>query len=133
MNAHLRVARPVSDLERTVAMYSRGLDLRVVGRFEDHQGFDGAMLGHPGMDYHFEFTFCRMHPIRPTPTPEDLIVFYISDPAEWHEACERMAAAGFAPVASLNPYWQERGRTFEDADGYRVVLQQASWRNEPGR
>jgi len=133
MNAHLRVARPVSDLERTVAMYSRGLDLRVVGRFEDHQGFDGAMLGHPGMDYHFEFTFCRMHPIRPTPTPEDLIVFYISDPAEWHEACERMSAAGFAPVASLNPYWQERGRTFEDADGYRVVLQQASWRNEPGR
>jgi len=40
-----------------------------------------------------------------------------------------MLAAGFAPVASFNPYWDDRGRSFEDPDGYRVVLQRAAWCN----
>jgi hypothetical protein len=38
-----------------------------------------------------------------------------------------MRAAGFAPVTSFNPYWDVDGVTFEDPDGYRVVIQQASW------
>jgi hypothetical protein len=38
-----------------------------------------------------------------------------------------MTAAGFRPVVSFNPYWERRGRTFEDHDGYRVVLQNADW------
>jgi len=25
------------------------------------------------------------------------------------------------------PYWDAHGRTFEDLDGYRVVLQNAAW------
>jgi prolyl oligopeptidase len=40
-----------------------------------------------------------------------------------------MLAAGFKQVSSFNPYWETRGRTFEDPDGYRVVLQQAEWNN----
>jgi hypothetical protein len=36
-----------------------------------------------------------------------------------------MMAAGYWPVASFNPYWDRSGRTFEDSDGYRVVLQNA--------
>jgi hypothetical protein len=38
-----------------------------------------------------------------------------------------MLAAGFREVASFNPYWDARGRTFEDPDGYRTVLQNAAW------
>jgi hypothetical protein len=38
-----------------------------------------------------------------------------------------MRAAGFAPVASFKPYWDRQGVTFEDPDGYRVVLQNAAW------
>jgi hypothetical protein len=112
-------------------MYERGLDLALIGRFNDHEGFDGAMLGRPGMPYHFEFTVCRTHPVRPAPTPEDLAVFYLPDVGAWREACARMLAAGFAPVASFNPYWEAHGRTFQDPDGYRVVLQNAAWDNEP--
>jgi hypothetical protein len=40
-----------------------------------------------------------------------------------------MLAAGFTQVASFNPYWDARGRTFADPDGYRVVLQRAEWSN----
>jgi len=38
-------------------------------------------------------------------------------------------AAGFVEVKSFNPYWDKLGRTFEDHDGYRVVLQRAAWSN----
>ena len=111
-------------------MYRGGLGLLELGRFEDHEGFDGVMLGTPRLPYHFEFTHCRANPVVPTQTPEDLIVFYLPDPIEWQRLCESMVAAGFAEVASFNPYWQRRGRTFEDPDQYRVVLQQAQWNSQ---
>jgi hypothetical protein len=110
-------------------MYRKGLGLTEIGRFEDHEGFDGVMLGRTGLGYHFEFTYCRTHPVEPRPTPEDLVVFYLPDPAEWRRTCQSMREAGFKEVSPFNPYWQQRGRTFEDHDGYRVVLEQAEWEN----
>lgn len=124
---HLRIARPVADLATTREMYCRGLGLRVVGAFADHAGFDGLMLGAPGAAYHFEFTSCRHHPVAPTPTAEDLVVFYLPSATEWQAVCDDMVAAGFAPVAAFNPYWDRHGRTFEDKDGYRIVVQNDEW------
>jgi catechol 2,3-dioxygenase-like lactoylglutathione lyase family enzyme len=127
MPAHLRIARPVSNLNRSVALYRDGLGLQVLGRFENHEGFDGVMLGNAGTGFHFEFTFCRLHPVPPAPTPEDLLVFYFPSRDAWEKACSRMLEAGFVEVKAFNPYWQQRGRTFEDDDHYRVVLEQSSW------
>lgn len=127
VSPHLRIARPVTDLARAARMYASGLGLSVIGSFEDHDGFDGVMLGEEGSCYHFEFTFCRRHPVTPAPTAEDLVVFYRPDAGEWEQCCANMLAAGFTPVKSFNPYWDLNGRTWEDADGYRVVLQRASW------
>ena len=109
-------------------MYRRGLGLRVVGHFEDHEGFDGVMLGSPGSDYHFEFTRHRLHPVAPSPTAEDLVVFYLPVLAEWEAACANMRTAGFQQVVSFNPYWDRRGRTYQDPDGYRVVMQRDEWK-----
>lgn len=127
MTPHLRIARPVRDLARAAAMYRDGLGLRVVGRFDDHDGFDGVMLAPAGAGYHLEFTHCRAHPIAPAPTAEDLLVLYIPDARAWEASTARMRAAGFVQVESYNPYWERRGRTFEDGDGYRVVLQNDAW------
>jgi catechol 2,3-dioxygenase-like lactoylglutathione lyase family enzyme len=124
---HLRIARPVTDLARSTYLYSRGLGLRVLGGFEDHGGFDGVMLGDEGGGYHFEFTRHREHPVAPAPTVEDLAVFYLPLATDWQLACARAAAAGFRQVASFNPYWERRGRTYADHDGYRIVLQNAEW------
>jgi len=129
MPPHLRIARPVSDLARATDMYSRGLGLRIIGSFQNHAGFDGVMLGLPEAGYHFEFTRSRDHPLPPSPTVEDLMVFYVPTEVEWQDACARMAAAGFKLVRAFNPYWEVRGRTYEDADGYRVVLERAEWRS----
>ena len=88
------------------------------------------MLGQGGSDFHFEFTYCRTHPVQPTPTPEDLLVFYIDDPAGWDARCRTMLEAGFAETESFNPYWKSRGRTFKDPDGYLVVVAQGAWLTE---
>lgn len=85
------------------------------------------MLGTPGAAYHLELTHCRQRHVTPSPTAEDLLVFYVPEAAEWEAACARMQGAGFKLVTPFNPYWGVRGRTFEDPDGYRVVLQRESW------
>lgn len=123
----LRVARPTDDLQALLPFYCRGLGLEVLGSFVDHQGFDGVMLGRPGAPYHLELTHHRGHAVGRAPSADHLLVFYLPDGAEWTQAVERMQAAGFAPVPSDNPYWDREGRTFEDPDGYRVVLQRAAW------
>src|SRR3954468_23472588 len=66
---------------------------------------------------------------RPRPTAEDLVVLYIPEESEWRASCSNMLASGFKQVASFNPYWDAHGRTFEDPDGYRTVLQRDEWRS----
>lgn len=129
MAYHVRIARPVTDLARSEALYCAGLGLCVVDRFENHEGFDGVMLAPANADagYHFELTRHRDHPIRPTPTVEDLVIFYVPDLREWEAACARLSSCGFERVASFNPYWERRGRTYEDFDGYRIVLENAKF------
>lgn len=124
---HLRIARPVSNVERAATMYCQGLGLKVIGSFVNHEGFDGVMLGVSGGDYHFEFTRHQAHPVVATPTAEDLAVFYLPSRSQWEGMCVRMLTAGFIPVNAFNPYWETNGRTFEDENGYRVVLQNARW------
>ena len=123
----LRVARPTNRLDEVAEMYRAGLELEVLERFANHQGFDGVILGHPGHAYHIEFTAKQGHVVSGAPTEDNLLVFYIPYRRDWETSCARVVAAGFRPVAALNPYWDVAGRTFEDPDGYRVVLQNETW------
>ena len=123
----LRVARPSDNLEALLQFYRQGLGFALLYRFEDHDGFDGIMLGHEQAPYHLEFTRARGHVAGRAPTPDNLLVFYFPDTKEWQAAVGRMRDAGFSPVAAFNPYWDREGVTFEDPDGYRVVFQKAAW------
>jgi len=123
----LRVARPTDNIEALLPFYRDGLGLDILYRFEGHDGFDGVMLGHSGAPYHFEFTRSHGHAAGRAPTQDNLLVFYLPDLAEWQAAIRRMEDAGFVAVPAFNAYWDRSGRTFEDPDGYRVVIQQTSW------
>lgn len=126
-NVKLRVARPTDRLDEVVRFYRDGLGFDVIGGFQDHDGFDGVMLGHPGLMWHLEFTHHRGHRAGRAPTQDNLLVFYLPERGAWEAAVARMRAAGYDPVTSYNPYWDRQGMTFEDPDGYRVVLQNAAW------
>jgi catechol 2,3-dioxygenase-like lactoylglutathione lyase family enzyme len=123
----LRVARPTDDLDALLRFYCDGLGMTVLDRFEDHAGFDGIMLGQEGAPYHLEFTKKHGHEAGRAPTADNLLVLYYPDAAQWRAAVQRIRDAGFAPVRSFNPYWDQQGLTFEDPDGYRAVLQNSSW------
>ncbi len=127
MLPELRVARPTDNLEALAKQYREGLGLTESGRFEDHYGYDAVMLGEPGGAWHLEFTHRRGHAAGGEASGEHLLVLYLPDGDEWRTACERMRAAGFRSVASENPYWDAKGKTFADRDGYRVVLQNVAW------
>jgi catechol 2,3-dioxygenase-like lactoylglutathione lyase family enzyme len=123
----LRVARPTDDLDALIRFYQDGLGLQVLSRFENHDGFDGVMLGRAGAPYHFEFTHAHGHSAGRALTRDNLLVFYLPDRTEWETAVRSMQDAGFEPVPAFNPYWDRNGATFEDPDGYRIVLQNSSW------
>ncbi len=123
----LRVARPTDNIEKLKPFYIDGLGLRLLSEFSDHDGFSGVMIGAPDATYHFEFTHCAGHIAGSAPTQDNLIVFYLPDETAWTRAVMRMQQVGYDPVQSFNLYWDRLGRTFEDADGYRVVLQNAEW------
>ena len=120
----LRIARPSDALEPLVAFYqAAGLDR--LGSFENHDGFDGVMLGRDGAPWHLEFTRRSGHVAGRAPTQDNLLVLYMPDRDEWERATARMRDAGYAPVPAFNPYWDRQGVTFEDPDGYRLVFQNA--------
>jgi catechol 2,3-dioxygenase-like lactoylglutathione lyase family enzyme len=125
--AHLRVARPTDKLEAVVAFYRDGLGFAELFEFRDHDGFDGVMLGHPGAAYHLEFTRKHGHQAGRAPTEDNLLVFYLPDEDQWRRAVGRLTGLGHQPVKAFNPYWDRRGVTFEDPDGYRIVFQNAAW------
>jgi catechol 2,3-dioxygenase-like lactoylglutathione lyase family enzyme len=123
----LRIARPSDNLEALVRFYCDGLGLKVLYRFNGHDGFDGVMLGADGAPYHLEFTHAYGHVAPRAPTQDHLLVFYLPDRAEWEMAVLRMRQAGFEAVPAFNPFWDRNGLSFEDPDGYRVVLQHGAW------
>lgn len=103
--AHLRVARPTDQLAAVVKFYCEGLGLEVLYEFQDHDGFDGVMLGHKTAGYHLEFTRKRGHTAGKAPTRDNLLVFYIPVRTEWEQAAQRLEKLGYPAVQSFNPYW----------------------------
>lgn len=127
MFSQMRIARPVTSLEKASDMYCRGLGLKEIAGFNDHDGFSGIMLGIDGLPWHIEFTLCHHGQIKPSQTEEDLLVFYYPDGEEYKQVCARMIDAGFMTVKPYNPYWEANGCTFKDHDGYHVVIHNKVW------
>jgi len=126
-SAVMRVARPTDRLDEITNMYISGLGFQLIGSFKDHDGFDGSIIGHPHHTYHLEFTSHRGTKVGNSPTKDNLLIFYIPNTTEWTVNCQAMQKAGFKHVQSYNSFWDSSGKTFEDLDGYRVVLQNSEW------
>ncbi|KAF2115267.1 hypothetical protein BDV96DRAFT_456494, partial [Lophiotrema nucula] len=139
--AHLRIARPTPSISALLPFYIDGLGFEILSSFKAHNGYDGVILGHPSLPYHLEFTTeegMKAEEGR-APSKDNLLVFYIPDETEWGRACVRMDAVPLDDLGgeqvkarnSENSWWDgeagtgpkgTKGRTFEDADGWRVVL-----------
>ena len=119
----VRFARHTDRLKDIIGFYRDGLGLPEIGRFENHDGYDGVFLALPGTDAHLEFTSGGPHNA-PSPHPETLLVLYLGSADAVDEARERVGAQ---PVEPENPYWKQHGVTLADPDGFQVVLVARSW------
>lgn len=117
-----RVARPTNELEPLRRFYVDGLGLEVIAEFADHDGFDGLIVRLPASKVQIEFTVAHGHTAPRSPTEDHLLVFYVPQPGRHRALVDRMQANDYLPVRSFNPYWDRHGVTFEDPDGYRVVV-----------
>ncbi len=118
----VRVARPTDKLEQVVMFYQHALGLPIIGQFEGHAGYSGVMLGIPGTRMHLEFTHADQGSPCPAPSEDNLLVLYLTDHTTYLAALDRIESAGYFSVAPENRYWLGKRQTFEDPDGWRVVL-----------
>ncbi|MEQ4303271.1 VOC family protein [Plantactinospora sp. B6F1] len=124
---HVRIARPSRDPAAVERFYVAGLGLAVLYRAAgagpgEH---DLLMLGWPEASWHLEIVSGPQLVVRPGPSAEDLLVLYLAAPVD-DTLVARLTAAGGRRVAQ-GPYWDRWGVTFEDPDGYRLVLSSRSW------
>jgi catechol 2,3-dioxygenase-like lactoylglutathione lyase family enzyme len=119
----VRFARHTGRLAELVRFYRDGLGLPEIGRFEDHEGYDGVFLDLPGSSGHLEFTSGGEHE-PPLPHAETLLVLYLGNEDAVAEACKRAATQSVEPA---NPYWRSHGVTLRDPDGFSVVLVPDAW------
>ncbi|GAB3530492.1 VOC family protein [Pontibacter brevis] len=121
--AQVRVARPTDKLQEVERFYCEGIGLRKLGSFENHQGYNGIMIGLPGLSYHLEFTQHAAGSPCPAPSRDNLLVLYLPDEARIRLIVQRLEEMGHPEVAPENPYWKHKGAiTVEDPDGWRLVL-----------
>lgn len=121
--AQVRIARPTDKLQEVERFYCEGIGLRKLGSFKNHQGYNGVLIGLPGLPYHLEFTQHVAGSPCPAPTRENLLVLYVPDEARIRQIVQRLEQMGHPEVALENPYWKEKGAiTIEDPDGWRLVL-----------
>jgi catechol 2,3-dioxygenase-like lactoylglutathione lyase family enzyme len=124
--AAVRFARPTDKLDDLLRFYEDGLGLERIDSFEDHAGYSGVMLGLPGEEVHLELTSHAAGSPGPAPTRDNLLVLYLKSRVAIAAIDVRMRALGHDPVEPENPYWND-DLTFEDPDGWRVVLRYVEW------
>src|SRR5882724_9001132 len=114
----LRVARHTDRLQAVTAFYRDRVGFPELGRFVDHDGYNGVFLAVPGTGAHLELTSGGSHPAS-QPHPESLLVLYLETQPEIDAIAARIAQR---PIVPANPYWREHALAFEDPDGFQLLL-----------
>ena len=119
-NAHVRIARPTLEPSRIRRFYTEGLGMSILyegdAQVEDRR-WELVMCGFKNSGWHLEFIRSEPHTIVPSPTPEDLLVFYLGDHSTVREVSTSLERLGGSTVTSESPYW--------DAGGIRSLTRMA--------
>jgi catechol 2,3-dioxygenase-like lactoylglutathione lyase family enzyme len=121
-----RLVRVSRHLERAVRFYRDGIGLQELSRFTDNKDYSGVRLGIPGQNWEMEIT--QHKSLKPSAAPEkdNLLIFYLDGMGAIGRMVITLGRMGYYPVSQEHPLWHEVGVTFEDPDGWRVVLVEQS-------
>ena len=118
---HFRYARHTNYLTEIVSFYQQFLGFQLLGKFEDHDGYNGVFLGLPNLNWHLEFTESDAKTQSIT-DEDDLLVFYLNSKEELATKIKKAKEMGLKPKVSKNPYWQKNGVEYTDPDGFGIIL-----------
>ena len=116
-----RYARHTNNLNSLINFYTKIMELKILGTFENHANYNGVFLGYPNLDWHIEFTQSNEQ-VNHTPDDDDLLVFYFNSQEEINSIKKKALQKGIHFNKSKNPYWQHNGIEILDPDGYGVIL-----------
>lgn len=120
--SRMRVARPTTDIERAITFWTQVVGLEILSRFEDHEGYDGVILGNSGDQWEIEVTHHSSGMPLPSPSEEDIIVLYLKEGVA-DEITDRLRHAGHPAKEHPNPYWRAMGASAHtDPDGYTLII-----------
>jgi catechol 2,3-dioxygenase-like lactoylglutathione lyase family enzyme len=117
-----RLVRVSRHLEKVVRFYRDGIGLQELSRFVDEKGYSGVCLGIAGQNWEMEITQHKSLKPSPAPDKDNLLVFYMDGMGAIGKLVITLGRMGHFPVSQEHPLWHEVGVTFEDPDGWRVVL-----------
>ncbi len=116
-----RFARHTNDLERIKSFYITVLGFKLLGSFENHNGYDGIFIGKQNENWHLEFTKSDAI-VDFNFGEEDILVFYPNSKLEYEIMLDKIKLHCIEFIAAKNPYWSDNGKMFLDPDGYRIVI-----------
>lgn len=116
-----RFARHTQKIESLVYFYTSILNFEVLGKFENHDGYDGVFLGIEGQNWHLEFTQNAEKPLSQF-DEDDALVFYPETTEKFDEILENLKKFEVPILQPKNPYWKENGICFEDCDHYKIIV-----------
>lgn len=96
-----------------------GFDL--LGKFENHNHYNGIFLGFPNADWHLEFTQTN-EIVNHKFDEDDILVFYPESKIEFDVLIERLSVNKIDFIKAKNPYWNENGKLILDPDGHCVAI-----------
>ncbi len=116
-----RYARHTQKIESLIYFYTSVLNFEILGKFENHDGYDGVFLGIEGQNWHLEFTQNTEKPLSQF-DEDDALVFYPETTEKFDEILENLKKFEVPILQPKNPYWQENGICFEDCDHYKIIV-----------
>ncbi|GGF18819.1 hypothetical protein GCM10010954_17030 [Halobacillus andaensis] len=118
---YMRIARPTNKLEEMRTFYEQVLKLEKIGEF-NHNGYHGLLFGLPDQNVHLELLQSEHKITAEAPSEDHLLVFYLNSIEQIEAMRQQFESHHIFPVAPINPYWKDKGYTFEDPEGWRVVF-----------
>ncbi|MFV8364416.1 VOC family protein [Flavobacterium sp. ZT3P35] len=121
----LRVARHTNDLEKIKVFYLSILEFELLGSFNNHDLYDGILIGNSNLDWHFEFTQSNENAEHHF-DEDDILVLYPETRSKYNSMINNVLNSNTSIITSKNPYWNDPevsgGKMFLDPDGFRIII-----------
>lgn len=118
---NFRVARHTQSLEIMIAFYCDILNFEILGRFENHNKYNGVFIGLKDSTWHLEFTESKEKANHIT-DEDDILVFYSKSIAQHNAILKNITENHIIKHQAKNPYWRKNGLLIKDPEGFNIII-----------